>query len=776
MSPTLDAFLRSWPFDPWLTAALLVSAAIYFRGWLVLHRQSVERWHCGRLAAFLAGLAAIFLALASPLDAFASLLLGIHMVQHLLLMMVAPPLIWLGAPMFPLLRGLPAPIRAYWALPLLQSRQLRHSLTWLSQPWVAWPIFVGTTWLWHMPRCYELALSRSNWHFAEHLSFVAAALLFWYPVVRPYPSRPRWSAWLLFPYLILADVQNTLLAAWLTFSGDVLYPHYARVPRLAGLSALDDQALAGVLMWVPGSIAFLLPLFWIGVRLLFGAPHARQRPRSVAARPRFVASALLPVVDSRQPAARRRRFDLLEVPAIGGLLRSRLFRPAMQSLLAVLAAATIYDGLCGPQLSPLNLAGVLPWIHWRGLVILGLLVAGNMFCLACPFTLPRKLARRLLGGGRRWPRALRSKWLAVALTLLFLWSYDAFSLWDSPWLTAWIALGYFTAAFLVDGFFGGASFCKHVCPIGQFNFVQSLVSPLEVSVREPAVCANCRTRECIRGTNLISGCELQLFQPHKQGNLDCTFCLDCIRACPHENVGVLAVVPAATLWSDPLRSGIGRFSRRPDLAALVLVLVFGAFANAAGMVGPVVEWQQRLRVLLGNPPQSVVTTIYYFAAMILLPLLAVSGAARLSRASGKADDRRLAVATRYSFALIPIGFGMWLAHYSFHFLTSCETIVPAVQRFSVDLGWSVLGQPLWQSACCQPAAGWITHFEIVLLECGLLLSLYTGLRIAETQATRAVQAIKAVAPWAVLIVLLFAFGVWIVFQPMQMRGTLPAGG
>ena len=119
MSPTLDAFLRSWPFDPWLLAALLLPAGVYLRGWLVLRRRDPRRWHGGQLAAFLGGLAAIFLALASPIEPFAALLLQVHMVQHLLLMMAAPPLLWLGAPLFPLLRGLPRPVRTYWVAPLL---------------------------------------------------------------------------------------------------------------------------------------------------------------------------------------------------------------------------------------------------------------------------------------------------------------------------------------------------------------------------------------------------------------------------------------------------------------------------------------------------------------------------------------------------------------------------------------------------------------------------------------------------------------------------------
>src|ERR1700682_5667577 len=117
---------------------------------------------------------------------------------------------------------------------------------------------------------------------------------------------------------------------------------------------------------------------------------------------------------------------------------------------------------------------------------------------------------------------------------------------------------------------------------------------------------------------------------------------------------------------------------------------------------------------------------------------------------------------------------MWLAHYSFHLLTSCDTIIPTTQRFIVDRGWSFLGQPLWQRACCRPAGEWIPHLEILMLDCGVLLSLYTALRIAEANSTRTARALKTFAPWALLIGLMFAAGVWIVYQPMQMRGTLSA--
>ena len=108
--------------------------------------------------------------------------------------------------------------------------------------------------------------------------------------------------------------------------------------------------------------------------------------------------------------------------------------------------------------------------------MIALLFVGNLFCMVCPFMLVRDFARRWLPATWAWPRSLRNKWLA-ALLALYLWAYEAFSLWNSPWLTAWIILAYFSAALLIDGLFQGGSFCKYVCPIGQFHFVQSLAFP-----------------------------------------------------------------------------------------------------------------------------------------------------------------------------------------------------------------------------------------------------------------------------------------------------------
>lgn len=779
MNSTLDAALRSWPADPWLLASLAITAVIYSRGWWILRRHA-QRWHAGQLVAFCSGLATIYLALASPVEAFAPLLLQVHMVQHVLLLMVAPPLIWLGAPMFPLLRGLPEPIRTYWVAPLLRNQRLRRFFDRLTQPVAALLLFTAATWLWHWPAAFELALRWPQWHYAEHVCFFATAMLFWFPIVGPYPSRLRWSNWILLPYLIGADVQNTVLSALLTFSRTLVYPYYSEVPRLGGLSALEDQHAAGVIMWVPGSIAYLVPLFFIGIKLLYGDRPAMGFPR--AAEHGFPAARQADVRNDIGSGARRyetragRRFDLLNVPILSRILKWRHVRFAAQLPMLLLAGLVITDGLRGPQIAPMNLAGVLPWIHWRGLLILSLLAVGNVFCFACPFTLPRAIARRWLPAKLDWPRRLRSKWIAVGLLGLFLWCYEAFSLWNSPWLTAWIAITYFAAAFAVDSLFRGAAFCKYVCPIGQFNFVQSLVSPFSIAVRQPARCTSCTTKECIRGGDGVSGCEMHLFQPRKSGNMDCTFCTDCIHACPHDNIGILVAPPGKELWRDPFRSGIGRFSRRGDIAALVVLLVFGAFANAAGMVGPVVEWEQTLQTRLGLPTPMAIVSGFYLAALVVLPIALVAMAAALSRQLGALDERWPRNATRFCFALVPLGFAMWLAHYSYHFFGSCDAVIPAAQRFATDLGMR-LGDARWTCGCCRPVADWLPRFEILCLDCGLLLSLYTAFRIAELPRPQLVEpapigrTLKVVAPWALLITLLFAAGIWIVLQPMQMRGS-----
>ncbi len=474
--------------------------------------------------------------------------------------------------------------------------------------------------------------------------------------------------------------------------------------------------------------------------------------------------------------------DVLCWPLVGRFLKWRHARLALQTPLLLAAALIVFDGLVGPQLAPKNLATVSVWLHYRGLVVLALLVTGNLFCMACPFMLPRRISRwlreRLGRGGRPVPRVVRNKWPAVALLVLFFFVYERFSLWASPWLTAWIVVAYFAGAFAVDAIFRGAAFCKHVCPVGQFNFFGSLSSPLEIKVREAARCMDCRTKDCIRGPQ---GCELALFQPAKVGNMDCTFCLDCIHACPYDNVGIIGRVPAAEVWADPFRSGIGRLSRRFDLALLAAVLIFGSFINAFAMIRPVYALRAQIGRWLGGPAPTVELGLIFGLGLVILPGLLLIAAGWATRRSLPAPAEPLTeVIGRFIYTLAPLGFGMWLAHYSFHFLTGGLTIVPLLQSFAADIGL-YRGPVQWGLGPLTPAE-WLFPIEALCLYAGAFGSLVAGVQIArqrladEVTSRLPLQTVRAAAPWLILTLALLIAGLTILVQPMEMRGTFQGLG
>lgn len=263
-----QAILASWSFPPWVTALDLLSALLYVRGWLVLRRLVPSRFPAWRLFSFIAGIASLQIALASPIDAFDAFSLSDHMSQHMILMMLVPPLVLLGNPMIPLLRGLPRPIARKVLAPVLRWPPLVHFFRAITHPAFCWVAFAISMVGWHMPGPYDLALRSDGWHEIEHSTFLVTSLLFWWPVVQPWPSRARWPRWTVPVYLLLADFVNTIVSAFLVFSGRVLYAPYLSFPRLGVMTAASDQVLAGVVMWFVGGFGFVIPALVLVARLL----------------------------------------------------------------------------------------------------------------------------------------------------------------------------------------------------------------------------------------------------------------------------------------------------------------------------------------------------------------------------------------------------------------------------------------------------------------------------------------------------------------------------
>jgi len=257
----------------WVSAPLILVALVYARGWLRVRKldlHTIETWRAG---SFVLGLLFIWLAVASPIAALDHELLTIHMVQHLLLMTLAPPSIWFGAPMKPLLRGLPQGfgnvMRHCFRSPPIQrlGRAIAH-------PAVCWLAAAATLVGWHVPSLFALGMRSGLWHTIEQASFLASGLLFWWPVIKPGEGKSDGSEWPILLYLFVATLPCDILSGFLVFCNRVVYPVFLSSPQSNGLSALEDQQCAGALMWTCVTLVYLIAAAIFAARLL--SPHRSE--------------------------------------------------------------------------------------------------------------------------------------------------------------------------------------------------------------------------------------------------------------------------------------------------------------------------------------------------------------------------------------------------------------------------------------------------------------------------------------------------------------------
>lgn len=268
MTSDAQAVLQAWSAPLGVNLALGLAAVVYARGWFRLRAVFPNLISVWRLAAFLSGIVAVWIAIGSPLNAFDDVSLTVHMVQHLLLMAVSPLLILLGAPELPLLRGLPRWIRRSLVGPFLRTAPLKRVGHFITNPAICWLAAALALIGWHVPAVFELAL-RWDWlHELEHASFFGAGLLFWWPVIQPWPSTARWPRWSIPLYLFCATLPCDALSAFLVFCDRLVYSSYLSARRPFNISPLQDQQCAAALMWVCVSIIFLVPAIIVTMQIL----------------------------------------------------------------------------------------------------------------------------------------------------------------------------------------------------------------------------------------------------------------------------------------------------------------------------------------------------------------------------------------------------------------------------------------------------------------------------------------------------------------------------
>jgi putative copper resistance protein D len=253
----MSLFVEGWSFDVDIWLPVVLAALAYWKAADAVDRRHpanpVPRW---RRWAWLAGLAVILLAVASPVGYYDTTLFTVHMVQHLLLTLVAAPLLVLAAPITLLLRVASPEARKRWILPVLNSRIVRA----ISHPWVAWGLFAAVMWFSHFSPLFDAALDDELLHRLEHALYLGSGLLFWWPIVGADPSPHRVSHPGRVFYVALGMPFSSLLGLVIFSARTVLYEHYATLSRAWGMSPREDQALAGGIMWAGGDLVFVIAL------------------------------------------------------------------------------------------------------------------------------------------------------------------------------------------------------------------------------------------------------------------------------------------------------------------------------------------------------------------------------------------------------------------------------------------------------------------------------------------------------------------------------------
>lgn len=247
-----------WSLDPELLIPVLLLTTLYLRGLSVWRNRSRPHptW---RTASYLLGVTVLLLAIESPLDALAEHHFSMHMIQHELLMMLAAPLILLGAPTTPVLRGLPRSVRRRFVRPIMRRPEAHLLYQTITHPLIVAVTFTALLWAWHLaPGWYDSALENRVLHDLQHVSFMLSGLLLWWNIIDPAPLKSRIGYITRMGLLVVLSTPKSFLGALITFNDSTLYGFYEEVRPILELTPMQDQEIGGLIMWVPSQMMFLL--------------------------------------------------------------------------------------------------------------------------------------------------------------------------------------------------------------------------------------------------------------------------------------------------------------------------------------------------------------------------------------------------------------------------------------------------------------------------------------------------------------------------------------
>ncbi len=462
--------------------------------------------------------------------------------------------------------------------------------------------------------------------------------------------------------------------------------------------------------------------------------------------------------------------NLLEIGWLRRLLTARALQPALQIPLLALMAIVVFLGFLDVQDGGVNLATKLTWTIWWAGIIFTFVLAGRVWCLACPFGALNEWTARLTRAWRRLPRAFRNIWWATGAFVLLTWADEQLGIVRSPSVTAWIVLVFAALAVAVGLRYERRSFCRYLCPIGGLIGLYSMTAPVELRVKD---CQTCRTdpdKTCYRGGPAAPGCPMFEFPQTMDRNNYCTLCAACVTGCAHDNLVLRFRSFGKDLWAA------GR--RAVDEAYLAVALVGLTLLVTAQMLNAWPGWVSALARWLPAAVRGALKPVTYLTAVesaVLLvgalavgPLLVLAAAAVADRLASphRLGLRRTFVVFGYMF--IPIGLAVHLAHNLSHLLLEGGGIVPVVQRAAALWTPFWLGEPDWQVPPIAPGPV-VGLLQTAVVVAFFVLSLLVGHRLSLRAYAEPRSAFRALVPFAVLSLAFTVLSIILLQQPMGMR-------
>lgn len=478
----------------------------------------------------------------------------------------------------------------------------------------------------------------------------------------------------------------------------------------------------------------------------------------------------LPVLGTDPGGGRADRFDLLRIGWVGAALRSRFFRFVAQAIFVFLFAVTIAAGLFGNQNPALNIAPILTWTIWWALLIVLILFAGKAWCYVCPWDAISGWAEKLsfwkksdtgLSLGLKWPRIIRNVALATILFVGLTWIELGFGVTMKPRVTAWLGIGMLGMALVSVMLFDRKSFCRYGCLVGRVSGLYAMFGGVEVRSRSAAVCKSCGTKECVKGSESAYGCPTFLYPGGLKANTYCIQCMECVQACPHDNMAV-----NLRPWGSDLAT-----EGRPRTDEAYLALLMLAITGFHGLT-MTPAWGELIEAIRGSAGMGRILGFSTGMALLMLgPIGIYGGLVAISMRWGRRDALKPLTYrdyfVRYAYALLPIALFYHIAHNLEHLLMEGPKVV-AMASDPFGWGWNLFGTAGWSiPPLISLEMLWIVQVLLVLI--GHVYSLWVAQRTSMRLFGSARSAFRSQLPMLVGMICFSVFSLWLLKQPMEMR-------